>query len=184
MSESTEVKKAPRGRLSSSVRQAVRTKRVVIHSVRELGALLRIARQRLNMSQTDAAVCCGVGRRFYVELENGKPSVRMDKVFAVLNSLGLNLALGGPGTAFTVEQLANACLKQEEDEPEHVWEAEFVRGLTAPYEETAKPEKPVRGRRAGSVELRFRRKNAVHSEDGSTNYTPPAEQAESGKMKG
>lgn len=182
MPESTEVKKASRTRLSSSVRQAVRTKRVVIHSVRELGALLRIARQRLNMSQTDAAICCGVGRRFYVELENGKPSVRMDKVFMVLNALGLNLALGGPGTAFTIEQLANACLKQEEDEPEHVWEAEFVKGLSAPYEVTPPPEKPVRGRRAGSVELRYRRKNAVHSEDGNTNYTPAvAEEADTKK---
>ena len=54
-----------------AVRQVHRTKRIHVSNVAEIGALVRLARQRLNMSQTDAAVCCGVGRRFFVELENG-----------------------------------------------------------------------------------------------------------------
>ena len=95
----------------ASLRKTLRTTEVVISSARELGALLRIARQRLDMTQAEAAVCCGVGRRFYVELENGKPTVQLDKVFVVLEALGITLAVGGPGAAFTPAQLSRACLK-------------------------------------------------------------------------
>ncbi|MFU0841488.1 MAG: hypothetical protein ACFWTZ_02510 [Burkholderia sp.] len=181
MADNASDKQERPGRLTESVRRTVRTKRVIIRSVRELGALLRVARCRLNMSQSDAAVCCGVGRRFYVELENGKPSVRLDKVFDVLNALGLNLALGGPGTAFTVDELASASLKQDADEPEHVWEAEFVKGLDAPYTEDPAEKKPTRGRRTGSVAIRYRRKSGVNSEDGKIQFRPENDAAETGK---
>lgn len=140
-----------------------RTTRVAVRSVRELGALLRIARQRLNLSQTDAAICCGVGRRFYVELENGKATVRMDKVFPVLDALGLQLSLGGPGTAFTVKELAGAAVKLDKNEPEHVWEADFSKNVTAPYEETVTATGP--GRRIGAVANRWQRPNAVRTNE-------------------
>lgn len=127
-----------------------RTKRVVVRTSRELGALVRLARLRLDMNQTEAAICCGVGRRFFIELENGKPTLQLDKVFRVLDMLGLNLALGGPGTAFTAEELARACLKRAPDEPEHVWEAEFSKSMEAPY--CAEPDdQPRRGRRMGQL---------------------------------
>lgn len=149
--------------LGEAVRYEARTTRVVVHNVRELGALLRVARQRLNMSQTDAAICCGVGRRFYVELENGKETVRMEKVLAVLDALGLNLALGGPGMAFTADQLANAYVKQEEGEPEHVWEADFDQVAEAPFE-AEKRRTP--GRKSGSIALQYRRKSLIRTKEG------------------
>lgn len=156
------------------LRAEARTTRVVVHSVRELGALLRVARQRLNMSQTDAAICCGVGRRFYVELENGKETVRMEKVLAVLDALGLNLALGGPGLAFTADQLANAYLKQEDGEPEHVWEADFAEMDDVPFE----PEKPhTLGRKSGSIALQYRRKSLIRTKDGDIRIEDPVKKS-------
>ncbi len=149
--------------LGEALVQEARITRVIVHNVRELGALLRVARQRLNMSQTDAAICCGVGRRFYVELENGKETVRMEKVLAVLDALGLNLALGGPGMAFTARQLANAYIKQEDNEPEHVWDAEFSQVTDAPFE-AEKSHAP--GRKSGSIAVHYRRKSLIRTKEG------------------
>lgn len=152
-----------------AVRQVHRTKRIHVSNVAEIGALVRLARQRLNMSQTDAAVCCGVGRRFFVELENGKPTVQLDKVLAVLDALGLTLAVGGPGAAFTAEQLANASLKNDQKEG-HTWSAEFVAGLEAPYEES---QRHARGRTPGSIALKYRRMSAVRDESGDLRWETP-----------
>lgn len=63
------------GATDVTVRHVRRTRRICVHNATEIGALVRLARQRLGISQTDAAICCGVGRRFLVELENGKPTV-------------------------------------------------------------------------------------------------------------
>lgn len=155
----------------ATLRQTLRTTEVVISSARELGALLRIARQRLDMTQAEAAVCCGVGRRFYVELENGKPTVQLDKVFVVLEALGITLAVGGPGAAFTPAQLSRACLKQEEGEAPHVWQASFSSKQAAPF--VQKRTKTHPGRRNGSVEQRFRDKvNRVKTDKGIYDFDP------------
>lgn len=154
-----------RADLAMMIRHTQRTKRIVVRSARELGALLRVARQRLEMSQTDAALCCNVGRRFYIELENGKSTVQLDKVLDVLNALGMTLALGGAGAAFTPEQLATACLKLKRKDPDHVWEAEFSDKIEAPYEET--PADNYVGRRPGSVENRYKNRiSRVRTEKG------------------
>lgn len=79
----------------AAVRRVRRTKRIRVQHSSEIGALVRLARRRLGMSQTDAAICCGVGRRFLVELENGKPTVQLDKVLVVLDALGIGLTAGG-----------------------------------------------------------------------------------------
>jgi len=58
-------------------------------STAELGAAIRAARKALGLTLTDAARRCSVGPRFLLELEHGKPSVRLDKALAVMYGVGL-----------------------------------------------------------------------------------------------
>lgn len=65
----------------------------VIHSVRDLGATLRVARKALRLTQADLALAAGVGLRFVVELEAGKPTVQLERVLRVIDALGRTLQL-------------------------------------------------------------------------------------------
>lgn len=53
------------------------------------GALVRERRDALNMTQDDLALATGVGRRFIIELEAGKPSCQLGKALLVATSVGL-----------------------------------------------------------------------------------------------
>jgi HTH-type transcriptional regulator / antitoxin HipB len=59
--------------------------------VREIGALVRRARKQARLTQAQAAARCGVGTRFLSELENGKPTVHLDKVLQVLEAFNLQI---------------------------------------------------------------------------------------------
>lgn len=64
-----------------------------------LAETVRLRRIELDLTQTDLADLAGASRRFVHALESGKPSVRLDKVLAVLEVLGLDLVLQpGRGT--------------------------------------------------------------------------------------
>lgn len=56
-----------------------------------LGSRVRAERKRLGLRQDQFAASAGVGLRFLVDLERGKPTVRLDKVLSVLEALGLTL---------------------------------------------------------------------------------------------
>ncbi|HYD09233.1 MAG TPA: type II toxin-antitoxin system Y4mF family antitoxin [Acidimicrobiales bacterium] len=56
-----------------------------------LGRAVRQRRGRLGLRQDELAVLAGVSERFVHTLEAGKESVRLDKVTAVLDALGLEL---------------------------------------------------------------------------------------------
>jgi y4mF family transcriptional regulator len=56
-----------------------------------LGSRVRAERRRLGLRQDQFAASAGVGLRFLVDLERGKPTVRLDKVLSVLDALGLTL---------------------------------------------------------------------------------------------
>ncbi len=59
-----------------------------------LGIIARMVREKRKASgltQATAAALCGVGTRFFVELEQGKQSLHIGKVIKVLNGLGLAL---------------------------------------------------------------------------------------------
>lgn len=60
-----------------------------------LGQTLRAARKRLGLTQPQLALAAGVGVRFIVELEAGKPTLRLENVMRVIDSLGGALALTG-----------------------------------------------------------------------------------------
>ncbi|MEA5423749.1 helix-turn-helix transcriptional regulator [Synechococcus sp. CCY9202] len=65
-----------------------------IRSARDLGGSLRVARKALGLTQADLALAAGVGLRFVVELEAGKPTVRLGLVLRVIDALGGSLQLG------------------------------------------------------------------------------------------
>ena len=66
-----------------------------IDSAESLGAALRADRKRLGLTQSDLALAAGVGMRFIVELEAGKPTVRLAQVLRVVDALGGSLVLTG-----------------------------------------------------------------------------------------
>lgn len=66
-----------------------------IDSAESLGAALRAGRKRLGLTQSDLALAAGVGMRFIVELEAGKPTVRLAQVLRVVDALGGSLVLTG-----------------------------------------------------------------------------------------
>lgn len=66
-----------------------------IPSTEALGTALRSARKHLGLTQPQLALAAGVGTRFIVELEAGKPTVRLEHVLRVIDALGGELQLGG-----------------------------------------------------------------------------------------
>ena len=66
-----------------------------IKSPQELGDALRSARKRLGLTQPQLALAAGVGVRFIVDLESGKPTVRLDSVLRVIDALGGVINLDG-----------------------------------------------------------------------------------------
>lgn len=66
-----------------------------ITSSADIGATVRRARKAAGLRQDDLAGLTGVGTRFLIELEAGKPSMRLDKLLAVLGTLGIVLHIDG-----------------------------------------------------------------------------------------
>jgi len=58
-----------------------------------IGAKIREERKAQSLTQTELANLSGVSLNFLSQLEQGKPSVQMDKVLLVLEALGLNMEL-------------------------------------------------------------------------------------------
>jgi y4mF family transcriptional regulator len=59
----------------------------------DIATTVKAARRALKLRQTDLAAAAGVGVRFLIDLEAGKPTVQLDKTLAVLNALGLDFTL-------------------------------------------------------------------------------------------
>lgn len=64
-----------------------------IESSAALGLTLRAARQEQGQSLRQAAPSAGVGVRFLLELERGKPTASLEKTLAALHGVGLDLAV-------------------------------------------------------------------------------------------
>jgi HTH-type transcriptional regulator / antitoxin HipB len=62
-----------------------------IRSSVELGAVIREQRKRLALKQLDLAGLGNTGNRFIVDLENGKPTVQLQKVLDLMDLLGLEV---------------------------------------------------------------------------------------------
>lgn len=66
-----------------------------IHSPQQLGDALRAARKQLGLTQPQLALAAGVGVRFIVDLEAGKPTLRLESVLRVIDALGGEIQLNG-----------------------------------------------------------------------------------------
>lgn len=64
-----------------------------LQDTKQLGLKVRQKRKADGLTQQDLAAIANVGVRFVSDLENGKPSVQLDSVMAVLQALGLQLSL-------------------------------------------------------------------------------------------
>lgn len=67
---------------------------------REIAAFVKEMRKKFNLTQVDLADKSGVGLRFVRELEQGKQTLRMDKINQVLSLFGRQvgvLEIGGEG---------------------------------------------------------------------------------------
>jgi transcriptional regulator with XRE-family HTH domain len=86
------------------------------------GSSIRRRRKTLNMRQDELALATGVGRRFLIDLEAGKPTCQLGRSLLVADALGLrvtdllaseNLPLGAPTTG---QELPD--LPEEVEEPD------------------------------------------------------------------
>jgi HTH-type transcriptional regulator / antitoxin HipB len=70
------------GRISSSVR-----------TVADIGEVVQAVRRQQGLTQLDVGGLTGLGNRFMVDLEKGKPTIQMQKVLDVLSQLGLEVVI-------------------------------------------------------------------------------------------
>ena len=70
----------------------------MIDTAHDFGAAVARARRDLGLTQRELALAIGVGERFIVELERGKPTAQLCKALAAARAAGLRLAdtAGGP----------------------------------------------------------------------------------------
>ena len=59
----------------------------------DLGAQIRRERKAQGMTLVEAAGLCGVSVRFFSELENGRDSCSIGRIFTITQSLGMDLCL-------------------------------------------------------------------------------------------
>lgn len=66
-----------------------------IHTPVDLAVAVRGRRLELGLTQDDLALASGTGRRFIVDVERGKATLRLESVLAVVGALGLRIELHG-----------------------------------------------------------------------------------------
>lgn len=75
-----------------------------IRSPRQLGDVLHVARKQIGLTQPQLALAAGVGVRFIVDLEAGKPTLRLENVLRVIDALGGEIELSGLPSVATNDQ--------------------------------------------------------------------------------
>ena len=65
-------------------------------SVKELGALVAKVRKSQGVSQLELSQAADVGRRFVVELEDGKETIQAGKMLKVMSVLGIRAQFAEP----------------------------------------------------------------------------------------
>ena len=68
---------------------------IPISDTTDLGKAIRYARKQLDLTQPQLALATGVGVRFIVDLEAGKPTVQLALVLRVIEALGGHVELAG-----------------------------------------------------------------------------------------
>lgn len=66
------------------------------HTALEIGQLVRNRRKALGITQRTLALTSGTGLRFIIELEQGKPTLQIEKILIVLKTLGFKINIETP----------------------------------------------------------------------------------------
>jgi transcriptional regulator with XRE-family HTH domain len=72
---------------------------VTIHSVDDLGLVVRAVRRNSKVRLDDLAATAGVSKQFASDVEHGKPTVQLGLVLKILAELGVPLTLDIPQDA-------------------------------------------------------------------------------------
>jgi y4mF family transcriptional regulator len=67
-------------------------------TTQEVGTTVRTVRRHQGLRQDQLAAAAGVGVRFVVELERGKPTAQLGRTLAVLAALGCRVSIIPPTT--------------------------------------------------------------------------------------
>ena len=67
-----------------------------LKSVEEIGKLVRDERRRQKVTQLQLAGLAGTGIRLVSDLENGKGTIQIQKLLAVVQTLGLGMFIFSP----------------------------------------------------------------------------------------
>jgi y4mF family transcriptional regulator len=78
-----------------------------IHTTQQLGKVLRAARKLLGLTQSQLALTAGCGVRFIVDLEAGKPTLRLEIVLRVIDALGGWITLSGLPTSTAAGEIGD-----------------------------------------------------------------------------
>lgn len=78
---------------------------VAIDSPQALGMLIRAVRKTQSLRSDDLAAAAGVGNVFVIDVERGKTTVQIGKVFQLMAELGILLHAELPGKLPTPEKL-------------------------------------------------------------------------------
>jgi len=70
-----------------------------VRSTHELGNLIRATRKAQSLTQKEIAGLGSTGNRVIVDIENGKPTVQLQKVLHLMDLLGLELVVRRKGVA-------------------------------------------------------------------------------------
>lgn len=76
-----------------------------------IGQLVRSIRRAQFLTQADLALAAGVSTPFLSALENGKPTVRLDVLVRVLNTLNIQMGLSLPND---IDKLSLKILSEEQ----------------------------------------------------------------------
>ena len=66
---------------------------IPVSTVKDVGKAVRTRRKEHGITQEQAAGMCNVGVRFLSELENGKPTLEIEKVMRVLDAFGFQCVI-------------------------------------------------------------------------------------------
>lgn len=91
-----------------------------IGSVSDLGLVIRAIRKHGKVRIDDFAASAGVSKQYVMDLEYGKPTIRMGLAFKVLEELGITVQVDIPAAAEPLwRQLqAKALARERADAPE------------------------------------------------------------------
>ena len=85
-----------------------------IATPQDLGHAVRAARKQLCLTQAQLSLAAGVGLRFIVDLEAGKPTRRLEHVVRVVDSLGSEFSLNGFASSHPVTAPAAVSARTQE----------------------------------------------------------------------